>query len=178
MFTRPFLMASGLLMTAACATAHDAPTAPPPPSLQVSTPLPALPGVADLKFREFYAMPIGPQGLVPTPKLLALDGQRVRIVGHMAQQEQPSPGVWIATPLPVALGNEDESLADDLPATLLYVHLAPAQAALTLPHMPGLLCMTGVLHVGARREPDGRLSFVRLELDAELSRALSKGQTP
>ena len=39
--------------------------------------------------------------------------------------------------------------------------------------MPGLLSFSGVLRLGAASEADGRMSFVRLELDPELSHAIA-----
>jgi len=123
----------------------------------------------DLKFRDFFALPIGPKGLAPSARLLALDGQRVHIVGYMARQEQPSAGIVIVAPLPVVLGDEDESFSDDLPATTLYVHLADAERDHAVPWKPGLQSFSGVLQLGAMREADGRMSFVRLQLDPELS---------
>ena len=38
--------------------------------------------------------------------------------------------------------------------------------------MPGLLSFSGVLRIGATSEADGRMSFVRLELDPDLSHAI------
>ena len=59
--------------------------------------LPAPPdAAADLNFREFFALPIGPKGLVPSARLLGLDGRRVRIVGYMVKQEEPTAGLLIA----------------------------------------------------------------------------------
>jgi hypothetical protein len=144
--------------------------------LQVRAGLPPLEGATDLKFRDFFTLPVGPKGLVPSDRLLGLAGQRVRVVGYMARQEQPSPGILIVAPLPVALGDEDESYSDDLPATALYVHLADADRRHGVPWMPGLLSFSGVLRIGATSEADGRMSFVRLELDPELSHAIVAGR--
>jgi hypothetical protein len=144
-----------------------------PAELQVRGELPPLPETTDLKFREFFALPIGPKGLTPSQRLLSLAGQRVRVVGYMARQEQPSTGVLIVAPLPVVLGGEDESFSDDLPATTLYVHLADADRYRSVPWMPGLLSFSGVLRLGAASEVDGRMSFVRLELDPQLSHAIA-----
>jgi hypothetical protein len=132
----------------------------------------SLADAADLKFRDFFALPVGPKGLVPSQRLLSLAGQRVRVVGYMARQDQPSAGIVIVAPLPVVLGGEDESFSDDLPASVLYVHLADADRERTVPWAPGLHSFTGVLQLGAASESDGRLSFVRLQLDPEPSRAL------
>src|SRR5262245_11529790 len=95
---------------------------PAPTALAVNGELPKLPpDVTDLKFHEFFTMPVGPRGLEPTEKLLSLNGQRVRVVGYMAQQEAPVAGLFHLTPLPVALGEEDESLADSLPPSTVFV---------------------------------------------------------
>ena len=143
-----------------------------PTTLQVRAELPPLTVTADLKFRDFFALPIGPRGLAPSARLLGLAGQRVRIVGYMARQEEPSPGILLLAPLPVALGDEDESFADDLPAATVYVHLADADRDHRTPRMPGLLAVTGVLRLGATAEADGRQSFVRLDLDPALSQSI------
>jgi hypothetical protein len=143
-----------------------------PAALQVHGPLPARADTVDLKFGDFFKRPVGPRGLEATPLLMSLDGQRVRIVGYMVRQDSTSPvaGLLVLSPLPVAMGEEDESFADDLPASAVYVHLADAQHTLRLPHMPGLMVLTGTLQLGALAEPDGRRSMVRLLLDDAVSR--------
>ena len=163
-----------LLIWLVCGLARaDAPHAvEPPTALQVHAELPPLAGTTDLKFRDFFALPVGPKGLVPSERLLGLAGQRVRVIGYMARQEQPSAGILIVAPVPVVLGDEDESFSDDLPATSLHVHLADADRSRAVPWMPGLLSFSGVLRIGATSEADGRMSFVRLELDPQLSHAI------
>lgn len=117
----------------------------------------------DLRFNEFYRLPIGPKGLEPSRKLLALQGQAVRLVGYRVPVADAPPGLLILSPLPVSLGDEDESFADDLPASAVYVHLPEAAAAALPPS--GLLSVSGRLQLGAQREADGRFSFVRLVLE-------------
>jgi len=129
--------------------------------------LPALPAdIAELKFNDFFVMPVGPRGLEMNPRLLALDGRRVRIVGYMAQQEEPHPGFFMLTPVPVNVAEASDGMADDLPPATLFVHLSAAQADTVAAHLPGLLVVTGTLSVGNREEADGRISMVRLQLDA------------
>lgn len=143
-----------------------------PATLAVAGELPPPPpGVIDLKFRDLFKLPIGPYGLEPTEKLLGLDGKPVRLVGYMVKQEEPTPGVFILSPLPVSLGHEDEALADDLPASMIFVHLE-GEGTPAVPYVPGLLQLTGVLSVGNREEADGRVSVVRLRLDPTLAQAL------
>jgi hypothetical protein len=132
----------------------------------VST-LPALPGdIAELKFRDLFLMPVSPRGLELSPKLQALDGRRVRIVGYMALQEAPAPGFFVLAPAPVHFADASDERADDLPPATLFVHLPPAQANQVASHQPGLLVLTGTLSVGNREHGAGRIAMVQLQLDA------------
>jgi len=169
------VMATALL--AGPASAHGdvlGPSLQPPAELRVDGPLGAAPdGVQDLKFAEFFQSPVGPRGLVPSARLLALDGSAVRLVGYMARQSVPSAGRLILAALPVTLGDEDEPLADDLPPSAVFVHLAGTAADAQLPHLRGLIRLQGRLSVGPMTEPDGHVSMVRLLLDADGSRPLA-----
>lgn len=136
---------------------------------------PAPEGMTDLKFREFFRLPVGPRGLEPTEKLISLDGKRVRIVGFMAHHETPMADAFILSPVPVTLGDEDESLADDLPASVIFVHAAQPEGR-TIPFFPGLLRLTGTLSVGPHEEADGHVSAVRMQLDPDLTRLMLAGQ--
>jgi hypothetical protein len=118
-------------------------------------------GVTDLKFREMFELPVGPRGLQPSQKMLGLDGQRVRMVGYMVEQETPRS--LILAPLPLKLGDEDESLADDLPPSVVFIHFPLGENA-DLHHVPGLLELVGTLSIGGFPEADGRVSAVRLTL--------------
>jgi hypothetical protein len=69
------------------------------------------------------------------------------------------------------LGDEDESLADDLPASAVYIHLESASKEFVV-YLPGLIKLTGTLQFGAQQEPDGRVSTVRLLLDRALTKEL------
>lgn len=120
----------------------------------------------DLKFREMFQLPIGPRGLMPSEKLLRLDGRRVRMVGYMVDQETMRS--FILAPLPLKLGDEDESLADDLPPGVVFIHFADEDTP-ALRHIPGLLELTGTLSVGNLAESDGRVSAVRLALASTTS---------
>ena len=144
-----------------------------PPALAVVGVLPAPPaGVAELRFSEMFQRPVGPKGLEPSARLLALDGLAVRLVGYMASTEVPMAGRLILSPLPTALGDEDEPLADDLPAQAVFVHLSGPAALHAVPNYSGLIQLQGRLSVGTRDEPDGHLSSVRLLLDERASQQL------
>ncbi|MFC4821546.1 hypothetical protein [Dokdonella ginsengisoli] len=147
--------------------------AKPPASIAVTRQLGAPPaGVADLKFRDLFKLPVGPKGLEPTDKLAGLDGKRVRIVGYMVQQEPPLAGSFILSPLPVVAGDADDSFADDIPASAIFVVL-PKSADTVVPPLAGLIQLTGTLRVGAHEMPGaGRVAPAVLELDREPERAL------
>lgn len=117
-------------------------------------------------------MPIGKRGLELTDKFLSLNGKHVRIVGYMAKAETPTPGMFVLSPLPIELGDEDESLSDDLPASSLFVHTGDSQ--FVVPHITGLINLTGTLSIGSLEEADGHVSMARLLLDPEISAALER----
>ncbi len=131
--------------------------------------------VASLSFAEFYKRPIGPRGLEPSAALLALAGARVQISGFVAHgahhepqpqlQPQPQTVFAILAPVPVALDDEDEGLADDLPASVAYLHWSEPRIAAAIAACRGAVRVTGRLELGRHAEPDGRTSFVRLETD-------------
>jgi hypothetical protein len=131
-------------------------------------------GVVDIKFREFFKMPMGPHGLEPTEKLLSLNGKQVRIIGYMVNAEEPAAGPFILAPLAVSMAEKEDGPADDMPATTLFVHIENGENWV-VPHVPGLLKLTGTLELGNREESDGRVSSIRLKLDPELSRKLLGG---
>jgi hypothetical protein len=163
-------------ITLMASTAHAAPAnaVPPPASLQVRGTLPApRPGVTDLKFGELFQMPVGPKGLEASDKLKSLVGQRVRMVGYAANAEAPTPGMFILSPLPVALGDEDEKLVDDLPPTAVFVRLSAKYASKAVPNLAGLVVLEGRLELGAQEEADGHVSTTRLVLDDKTSRLLT-----
>lgn len=129
-------------------------------------------GVADLKFHDIFKTPVGDKGLEASATLLALDGKRVRMVGYMVHQQPAPTGAFLLSPLPAEISDEDEPLADDLPPSVVSVELADA-ANRSVPLLPGLIKITGVLHVGAKADAaSGRVSPVRIALDAPVSKAL------
>lgn len=141
-------------------------------AIQGSLPAPE-DGAVELKFRDIYRMPVGPRGLEMSAKVLALNGKKVRMVGYMVERESPTPGSFILSPLPATIGDDDESLADDLPPSVVFVELETA-AAHELAFMPGLLHFTGTLRIGSHEQPDGRVAGLRLQLDATTSAALQR----
>ena len=152
--------------------------------------LPALPeGVEELKFAEFFQLPVGPRGLECTDRLKAFNGKKVRILGFQVQEQvgnctdcttesarpgakpRPAwinhivPGRLLLSPSPATINMAHYGLADDLPPQTVYVN-APEFFGEPVPFTPGLLLLTGTLSVGNKTEADGRISIVRLELDA------------
>jgi hypothetical protein len=129
---------------------------------------PAPPGVEDLRFEDFFKLPVGRFGLEPTERLASLDGKRVRVLGYVVTEEQPTPDVFMLTPQPVELAEQSDGPADFLPPATLFVHLAPADAGRVVSHQAGLLMVTGTLELGNHEETNGRVSFARLRLDRPL----------
>jgi hypothetical protein len=172
------------------------PLAPKPIELP---PLPA--GVEELKFAEFFQLPVGPRGLEITERLRALDGKRVRILGHMVREdltpchscpvpprkdgrrplpqwmELTVPGRMMLAPQPAMVSHAHYGLADDLPPQTLFVTV-PDKFGELVPFTPGPMLLTGVLSVGNKPEADGRISVVRLTLDPPQPPSLSATPQP
>jgi len=148
-------------------------------------PLPA--GVQELNFKDFFKMPVGDYGLEVTDRLHALDGQRVRMVGYMvfedltrcnsctvprtaggrpvpAWMEATVPGRMMFTFRPCAVSFSHYGLSDDLPPQTVFVTV-PDKVGQLVPFTPGPMLLTGILSVGSKKEMDGRISVVRLDLD-------------
>lgn len=123
------------------------------------------PAVLDLKFRDFFASPVGAHGLEISPALKAAHGKRVRIVGYMVAQEDAPAGRFFLTPLPLHMSEHADGDADDLPPSTVVVEMPEGDATRALPHTPGLLQLTGTLQVGRHELADGRITWVRLKLD-------------
>lgn len=169
---RALLVSSALAAAQGVLAQDHAHAVPAPKALAVAGSLAAqAEGVVDLRFSDFFRRPVGPRGLEPSAAMTALQGRRVRIVGYMAAASLPMPGRLILAPIPVELGDEDEHLADDLPPQAVFVHLQGPAATQVVPNYQGLLALTGRLELGAREEPDGHVSSVRLLLDADASAA-------
>ena len=101
--------------------------------------------------------------LQPSPRLKALAGRRVTLAGYMARLELAPLGAFYLTPTPV-VGDEAGGGTADLPPVAVYV-VVRSLAGQAVPWTPRLLEVTGVLELGAREEPDGRTTHLRLLLD-------------
>lgn len=127
----------------------------------------------NLSFSEFFKQPMGSRGLEMTPKLLAANGQSVSITGYMVQQELPALGHFMLTPRPVRMSESADGDADDLPAAWVMVYLDPDQKDFAIPYQRGLMELSGKLSVGRLEESDGRVSWVRLQLETEATRGMN-----
>lgn len=136
--------------------------------------LPTLPpGVSALKFSEIFEPP-GRYGLSFTEKARALDGKKVRVLGYMVRRNRVQFGSFLLAPLPVQMHDTEYGLADDLPPATLLIEMADAYKTVVT-HTPGLMLLTGTLHLTQREEPDGRVFYAWIKLDPPERRAR---QTP
>jgi hypothetical protein len=129
-----------------------------------------LQGASELSFRDFYKLPIGPTGLEPTAKLLSLKDKRVHIQGFMVKEEEPLPGIFMVTSLPVNIPEKEDGPSDDLPGATVFVHMPSEDAEKTLAYREGLWDLVGTLQLGPKEESNGRVSYVRLVLDQSVAK--------
>ena len=118
-------------------------------------------------------MPIGPKGLEISDALRQADGQTVRLTGYMVQNERPALGRFMLTPRPVQMSEHADGDADDLPPATVTVYLDKDQSEFVVPHVRGLVEVSGRLSVGRYEEADGRVSWVRLKLNPDATRAMN-----
>jgi hypothetical protein len=105
----------------------------------------------------------GPRGPAPSPRALALAGQRVRLVGHMARMEEPPEGAFYLVATPVTCDEGGGGTAD-LPPDAVRVEVRSAAGA-PVRWLAGPIEVTGRLEVGAAVDAAGRTSWFRLLLD-------------
>ncbi|BBA35175.1 uncharacterized protein sS8_3232 [Methylocaldum marinum] len=127
-----------------------------------ATHMPEVAPAPQLGLNEFFKLPVGPKGLEPTDRLLAMNGKRVTVQGYMVKEEEPLPGLFMLTPVPTALAELADGPADYLPPATLFVHLPEESAAGIAAYRPGTWNVTGRLELGSRQEVNGRVSYVRL----------------
>lgn len=113
-----------------------------------------------IEFSELYRF--GDRAPELTPKALALQGQRVTLVGFMVSLERAPRGGFYVSPYPAA-SDESGGGRGDLPPTSVLV-LPRTAAGRPVHFVPGALEVTGILDVG-NAETDGEPSTIRLVVD-------------
>ncbi len=131
-----------------------------------------------LAFNDFFAQPAGPRGLAPSAALQAAVGREVRLTGFMVRRERPQAGQFLLTPRPVSMSEHADGEADDLPAATVTVVLAESQRERLVAFQPGLLTLTGRLVFGPSEDATGRISWLRLHLDASALAAQASAAEP
>lgn len=133
-------------------------------------------------------MPVGPRGLEFTDRIKALDGKHVRIAGFQVAEmvgvcnaepnassparkaramfEASVPGRLMLSPVPESVNFSHYGLCEDLPPQVVFVTV-PELFGQIIPQHPGPLLLSGILEIGNKPEPDGRVSAVRLVLDPQ-----------
>jgi hypothetical protein len=104
----------------------------------------------------------GPK-LAPSPKIASLAGRRVRLVGFMAELEDPARGAFYLTARPVRC-DEGGGGTGDLPPDAVLVMVTSASGQ-EIPFYPGPIEVAGVLGLGAAADEAGRPSSFRITLD-------------
>jgi len=99
------------------------------------------------------------------PEVEALEGCRVRVTGFMAKMEEYVPrGALYLTRVPIET-EEGGAGTGDLPPGALRVEI-PRLAGDEIEWIPGPIEAVGVLQVGRVEDEEGRVSWLRLVVDA------------
>ena len=126
-----------------------------------------------LPFDDFFQRPVGSEGLVLTDRLLQAQGRQVELNGYMVQQEKVAPGQFLLAQHPVLMSQHADGEADDLPPATVFVELAPEQQDSFVAYTRGVIVVVGELDVGRKEAPDGRVSWIRLRLSSNGTRAMN-----
>jgi hypothetical protein len=102
--------------------------------------------------------------MAPTARARALAGSRVRILGYMARQEEPSPGGFWLTSRPVECDEGGGGTADLPPGSVRVLVSGEPPAPID-----GPIAVIGVFEVGNRSSEGGAASAFRLRIDRPLS---------
>jgi len=129
-----------------------------------------------LRMTEFFQFPVGPKGLLISQAVLQAQGKKVSLQGYVVQQETAAPGQFLLTPRPVQMSQHADGEADDLPPATVLVSLPAEQKDWLVAYTRGLVEVVGVLDVGRQEGPDGRVSWVRLQLDSEATRRMNAAE--
>ncbi|NBT54977.1 MAG: hypothetical protein EBT05_08855 [Betaproteobacteria bacterium] len=129
--------------------------------------------IIELSFRDFFRLPVGPGGVEFSERLARANGRQVRLTGYMVQRETATPGQFLLTPRPVQMSEHADGDANDLPPATVLVRLDPTQTDWAVPHVRGLVGVTGVLRVGRREEADNQVFWVGLELGPDATRSMT-----
>lgn len=127
-------------------------------------------------YDRIFQFPVGPKGLQISPTLREAQGKRVAIQGYVVQQEVAVPGKFLLTPRPVQMSQHADGEADDLPPATLLVSLPADQQDWMVAYTRGLVEVVGVLDVGREEGKDGRVTWVRLQLDSEATKRMNAAQ--
>jgi hypothetical protein len=114
-------------------------------------------------------------GIEPTAKLLAADGQRVRVVGFMAQMERPPSDGFYLTRRPLFC-DEAGGGTGDLPPDAIRIQVLPARST-SIAFIPGPIEIIGILQLGKKEHPDGWVSHVHILLRDPETAAPGPGRT-
>ena len=136
----------------------------------------AQPESVRLRMTEFFQFPVGPKGLQISSSLREAQGKRVSMQGYVVQQEVAAPGQFLLTPRPVQMSQHADGEADDLPPSTVAVSLPAEQQDWIVAYTRGLVEVVGVLDVGRQEGPDGRVTWVRLQLDSEATRRMNAAE--
>lgn len=132
--------------------------------------------VRSLRMTDFFQSPVGPKGLQISPALREAQGKKISIQGYVVQQEVAAPGQFLLTPRPVQMSQHADGEADDLPPSTVLVSLPAEQQDWIVAYTRGVIEVAGVLDVGRQEGPDGRVTWVRLQLDGDAIRRMNANE--
>ena len=132
--------------------------------------------VTELRFREFLQSPGDTPSSPVNPTLRQADGQAVRLVGYMVQQENATPGHFLLASQPLSLVAPKHAQAQPVAGTTVRIDLDAGQQDWAVPHVPGLVTVNGVLRVHPPQAATEALTWLRLQLGPDAARSMNASE--
>lgn len=121
----------------------------------------------ELRFRDFFSHCTGNDGN-QSPQISdrwrQAEGKKVRLVGYMLPQEHACPGGFVLTGQPCQADHLRTGLSDARVPAAVRVEFDDAHRDWTVPHLKGLVEVSGVLQVGRHTNPQGYSALATLQL--------------
>lgn len=118
----------------------------------------------ELRFRDFFQTPSGSAELEISDTLKKANGQNVRLVGYMVQEDAPTPGRFRLASRPLKMHtNAAERLETTLPS-MVVIYLDSTQENAAVPHVHGLVTVHGTLSVSHQNGHERGQVFLTLKL--------------
>lgn len=130
----------------------------------------------EIRFQDFFKLPIGPKGVDFSSKAITLIGQYVAVTGYMVKSDAAHEGQFFLTPNPLEINELDDGPANDLPVNAVLVKLDKSQSKLQIAQEDGLVRVQGQLELGRQENESGEVTWIRVIVSPHSVKIINKSE--